>query len=391
VFSVGEAKLGSAQHAVEAGSLEGLRIALRVVRDFALLLAAGGVLCLFALGRFPHDRLVLVSAALVGAAAAVLGVGMQGAALLGDADALFSAAAWRTGLQSSFGSSACVATAGLLLVASTRRWLMLAGAIAALCSLPMTGHAQIAHPAAAAMFAVLVHGLAAAFWIGSLAGLWLSLRTQSVRAAALLRRFSPLGMAAVALLVAGAITLAVLQLRAPSDLATSAYGRFILAKSSLLALLIVLALINRYRLLPALERSAAGAARRLGFSIAAELVLLFLVIVVTATLVQTPPPERPHELTLESGGHTAALSVSPGRAGRNVISVRVPGAAEVTVEMANPAARIEPIVRPMARVSADDYRYQGTELAFAGTWAVTIHARIGDFEKRSFSVQLQIR
>lgn len=160
-----------------------------------------------------------------------------------------------------------MAIAGLLGIASLRRWLMAAGAIAAIGSLPLTGHALVAHPVAVAVSALAAHSLAAAFWAGSLAGLFLILRRQPERAAAVLRRFSPLGMAAVLLLLAAGI---------------------ILAKAVLLVLLVALALLNRYRLLPALERGASRSALRR--CVVAELILVACVVALTAALVQTPPP-----------------------------------------------------------------------------------------------------
>lgn len=351
-----------------------LRILLRALRDLTLLIAAGGTLFSLLVRGFPRERDVLRWTALAGAAASALGIGMQGAALLGE----WNEAAWSTGLRSSFGVSACVAIAGLLAIASLRPWLMAAGAIVALASLPLTGHALIAHPAWVAVIALAAHGLAAAFWVGSLAGLFLVLVKQPYRGVAALRRFSPVGMLAVALLLVAGITLALLQLHALSDLTSSAYGRFIVAKAALLALLIVLALINRYRLLPAIEQG--GSQRALSRSIAAELLLLTAVVSLTAFLVQTSPPERARE-----------ISVVPAQPGRNVISVRVRDAEEVAIEMGNRAAGIEPIVRPMQRVATDRYRYEGAELAFPGTWELTVHARIGEFDKVQFSERVVIR
>jgi copper transport protein len=345
-----------------------LRVALRALRDLALLIAAGGALFVLAFGSFPGDRAVLLAGAAVGGVCALAGIALQG-----------------SGLHSSFGLSTGVACAGLAAIAAgtlaRRRALLALGAAAGLASLPLTGHTVGAPPAMAALAA---HGLAAGFWLGSLVALLLLLRQGS--AAAALRRFSAFGVAAVLALLACGVALTALQLETLDALWTSPYGRLILAKSALLALLIALALVNRYRLLPALERAAPRAEPSLRRTVGAELALMAAVIAVTAVLVQTPPRPAQRELVLESGGSTARLSIGPGAI---VVWLRdaqgVPlDAAEVTLEAANPAAGVEPLVRSLARVAPGHHRLDAADHLAGAGWRVTIHARIGEFDKVTF-------
>lgn len=353
--------------AAAAAKVEPLRVAARALRDVGLLLAAGGALFALAIGGFPVQRPLLAAAAALGAVCALGGVALQG-----------------TGLHSSFALSACVACLGLACIAAgallRRPRLLAVGAALALGSLPVTGHA-IGSPLA--MAALAAHGLAAAFWLGSLAALLALLRDR--QAAGALRRFSALGVPAVALLLACGVALAVLHLDSLEALWLAPYGRLIVAKSALLALLIALALVNRQRLLPALERGEPLAAGKLRRTIGLELVLLTGVIAVTALLVQTPPRAAARGQVLESEGRTATLSIAPG-----TVTVRLRDAqgapleaAEVTLELANPAAGIEVLIRPMRRAGAGHYRYEGENYA-AATWRVTIRARIGDFDQIIF-------
>ena len=138
-----------------------------------MLVAAGGALFALAIARFPAERPVLGIAGVLAAVAAVACIGVHGAAMM-DA-AVTSLEAWRSGLYSSFGLSACVAAAGAVCIAAgafaagaVRVGLLLAGALAVIASLPLTGHAMTAKPTAVAVAALATHGLAAAFWIGSL-------------------------------------------------------------------------------------------------------------------------------------------------------------------------------------------------------------------------------
>ena len=67
-----------------------------------------------------------------------------------------------------------------------------------------------------------------------------------------LHRFSAMGMIAVALLVASGIANSAFRLQSFGALVTTAYGLLISAKIALLSMMIALAVINRFLLMPAL-------------------------------------------------------------------------------------------------------------------------------------------
>jgi len=385
--------------------------ALRAVRDLALLVAAGGALFVLGIARFPAERAVLGAAGALAIVAAIAGVGLQGADLVGSG--FGSLDAWRTGLFSSFGLSASVAAAAALLLAfaaalsagPARLTLLAAGALAAIASLPLTGHAMSARPAAVAVAALAAHGLAAAFWVGSLCALLatMSARASSEAAMAVLRRFSRWGMVAVAVLVLAGIAFVVLQLDSAAQLFSSRYGWLIVGKVVLLLALLLLALLNRFRWLPMLGRGAPAAARPLRWSIGGEVALVVCVIGVTAVLVQTPPPraagaERGYTQKLAYKDDFAEISVGPARAGANVILVRFQDRQglpfdpdELLVQVANEGAGVEPAARPMRRVGAGHYRRDGSELAFPGLWTIEVHARMDRSGMAIFRAQVPIR
>ena len=191
------------------------------------------------------------------------------------------------------------------------------GALISLASFALTGHAAAAEPRAIAATVVLVHVLGAAFWAGSLVGLLAILRRASgPDAATALTRFSGFGVLAVLALMTAGVAFAVLQLESLGQLVESSYGRWIVVKSALLAGLLALAARNRLRLLPALERGEAHAARRLRGTVTAEIVLIAGAIAAAGILAQTPPP-RATVVELAQGGYSARLEVSPARAGAN--------------------------------------------------------------------------
>ena len=380
-FSVGKGG-APAPATLEDDALRAWRIAVRALRDLALLIAAGAAMFFHAVARYPGERRLLASSALVALVAILGSVGLQGSAML---DAPFwSFEAWRTGLHSTFGLSAAVASLGALLIAAGSLRL---GALGIIASFPLTGHAASAGVAAVAPFALAAHTLAAAFWTGSLAALFVS------PTASALRRFSRIAIFAVPLLLAAGVVFAVVQLHSLADLLASDYGWLLIGKTVFFLALLLFATLNRFRFLPMLERGLQSATRWLRGCIAAELVLLVGVGALTAVLVQTPPPEAPYFRTMQAMGRFAEVSVSPARAGHNRISVRFRDfePEEVVLEIQNTAAGFEPISRPMRRDAAGRYSYEGAEVGFSGTWTFEIHARIGDFEKAVFRAEVRVR
>jgi len=410
VFAVGDRPPPQAAGASDGNGLSPWTAALRAVRDLALLIAAGGALFVLGIARFPAERAVLGAAGAVAMIAALAGIGLQGADMVGKD--FWSLDAWRSGLFSSVGVSSCVAAAGTLLIVIATMLsggpagstLLTAGALAAIASLPLTGHATTARPAAAAVAALAAHGLAAAFWIGSLAALLAIMSARaSGEAAAVLRRFSAWGTLAVATLAIAGITFVLLQLDSVAALFGSRYGWLILGKIVLLLALVLLAVLNRFRWLPMLERGIRAAAARLRWSIGAEVALVVCVIGVTAVLVHTPPPrttgaERGFAQKLAHRSDFAEVSVAPARAGANAIVVRFQDREglpfdpdEVLVQVGNEAAGVEPATRPIRRIGPGHYRRDGSELAFPGLWTIEVQARIDGSGIAIFRSQVPIR
>ena len=107
--------------------------------------------------------------------------------------------------------------------------------------------------------------------------------------ASLVRAFHPVALTCGAVVVATGLCATWLRLPAVSSLWDSAYGRVLLLKLALVAIVVMLGALNWRRILPSLgdERSAARITRTAG----AELTIAALVLAVTAVLVSTPPPE----------------------------------------------------------------------------------------------------
>lgn len=225
-------------------------------------------------------------AALAAVAFHVLAVGLGGAALMGGG--FWSLEAWRFGLASSAGTSALIgAPAMLVLLTGLRRGhrvALVVGVVVGLASFLVTGHAATAAPPAVMVPVVAVHLACAAFWIGALAPLFSA--ADKAEATQVFRRFSARAVVAVALLVLSGVVISAVQLASFDALFATAYGKLLVVKLALVALLIALAAANRLILTPRLA-DGAEAMRR---SLLTEFVLLTLVLAAAASLTAAPPP-----------------------------------------------------------------------------------------------------
>ena len=159
-----------------------------------------------------------------------------------------------------------------------------AGVVAVVGSFILTGHTAV-HPHRVLLATLLlIHLFCVAFWFGALGPLrQVCALEPRERAAHVLRMFSAAALWLVPLLALAGAGMAVLLL---PDLAAllAPYGRLLLAKVALFAALMALAALNRLRLVPALARGDPRATKRLRQSVAAEYLLIWVVLAVTAAL-----------------------------------------------------------------------------------------------------------
>lgn len=209
--------------------------------------------------------------------------------------------AWGTGLSLILlGSIIALAVFRRMSVSGrdVRAPLMLGVALAAV-GLGLSGHqagSRIGAPVAVAVDAV--HVLGTAGWLGTLAVLVLSgvpmVRSEDddhAQVARILRAFSPVALVAASVAAASGLTLAALNLGSLPALWQSEYGRVLLLKLSVLALVAGTGAYNWRRVLPSL--GTAQATRALRRSATAEVMVAMVVVAVTAVLVATPDAVMP--------------------------------------------------------------------------------------------------
>ncbi len=284
-----------------------------------------------------------------------------------------------------------------------------------------SGHARTS--GGVGLLSDILHVASAAVWTGGLAFLLVALVAAggerwslAVRA---VPRFSNLAVGSVvALLVAGILS-AYLQLRSWSALWETRYGLLVLAKVALVVPLVALGAYNNRFATPRLSRRIASRLeqRRFLLTVGAELALMVAIVAVTAVLVEAVPA-RVGRLAasasaaatsaptagvftreVQLGDLTAEVTVDPGTAGQNAITIAFadPAASaevtEVTVAASLPSREIGPLeltAEPDAAVPAT-YAVESASLSIAGDWTLRIEALRGESDLLTEAITVPIR
>lgn len=345
------------------------------------------------------SRLALLASAAVGPLA-MLALGLHGLDLTGlGAGALVEPAPWTVALASPFAATAAASLlAALAAIAAPRgggAGLAAAAWALAAVSFALFGHAATAAPRWLTAPSVALHAAAFVFWIGALPALAERAAQRGGALAPTLRRFSGVAVPLVALLVLSGAVLAVVQVRHPSALTATAYGRLLLAKLAVVAALLLLAALNRYRLTPAIARGAPDAPGRLRRSVTAEILLGLVILGLASGFRLTPPPRAlaatPAEVYVHLHGPTvmADVTLRPARAGPNAVEIGIVATTgapvdplEVRIAFSDPARGVEPIRLDAIR-DGEIWTAGPVELPHGGDWTVRLDVLVDDFTQAS--------
>jgi copper transport protein len=252
-----------------------------------------------------------------------------------------------------------------------------------------------------------LHLLATSSWIGGLVALVtvmpvaLERLGKSDRRMALLvalRRFSAVGVAAVALLLATGIYSALLYLRQPADVARTNYGATLVFKGLLVLPLLLFGLyhhasVTHGRLAALAQRwRISDRALSLASSVRAESMLGVAVIVVAAVLTATPPPVPPEARSkveppsqaLAVNDMQVQLSIDPGAAGSNTYQIALSRGgqtitgAQVKLRLVYPALDKRTALLPLDDMGDGTYLGAGLELDRPGVWQALVDITLPD-------------
>ena len=288
-----------------------------------------------------------------------------------------------------------------------------------LCLTPaLAGHASALDPTALLVPANFLHVSAMSIWVGGVITLLIAVpaatrqlappeRTPLLAGA--VARFSTVAIFAVAALVASGIAQAIPALESLSDLTDTAFGRALLAKGVLVALLLTLGWWNRQRGRPGLARLSArgeppgetGALLRR--ALRAEALLMVAVLGVTAALVSYPPPSSargPFADTADLGPARMELTVDPARPGTNELHIylfrRSDGSQydrvkELLISASLPEKQIGPLHLRAHKAGPGHYVVRRAAITPAGDWQLVFDARVSKFDAYRAEVKAPIK
>jgi putative copper export protein len=272
--------------------------------SFVLLFQAAGVAIYFALfGRRLASSQVSVRR--LGQAAAIAAIvlvaahyALEAARMAGEMSGMWDPTLQGMAWNSPARAALICRLLGLLLIAAglqgaSVRWTIVAvgGAVLATGAFTLTGHTSVNVHRGALAALLMLHLLIVAFWFGALWPLYVaSLRETPARAADLIERFTAVATWLVPVILVAGTAMAVLLLPNVSALGQP-YGELLIAKVVGFALLMGLAAANRWRLGPALVHGAVQSGRWFRRAVAAEYVLISVVLTITAVMTSFFSPE----------------------------------------------------------------------------------------------------
>ena len=302
--------------------------------------------------------------------------------------------------------------------------------LAAICALGVlatyggVGHAAAGSTPTLALLSDTTHLAAASLWIGGLAML-AGVLLPSRRAAELARalpRFSSLALGAVGVLLVTGTYQAWREVGPLAALWSTDYGVLLLAKIAGFLLLVGLGYLSReavrrryvtpvvhaLSVTEAPQPPAAGPGpedrvlRRLRASVAIEVAIATVVLMVTAVLVQTAPAKATYvdpvdrTVRLASGG-SAQVEVTPARVGVNTVRVSVfdaqgapADARQVTATLALPAERIGPLPVTLTRAGTGQYTTGSASMPRPGTWELVLRVQVSEFDRDVAQVDVPV-
>ncbi|MGH3798388.1 MAG: copper resistance protein CopC [Pseudonocardiaceae bacterium] len=446
-FSVGHPSASRAPSTTESGSttvgvLYGITRAVEYA-SFALLAGSIAFVLLCwpsAIARWDVRRVMLVGwAALVAATMAALVLQGPYGYGLGPGH-LFDSAVFSETLSSRLGTALLVRfmllalTGGYLVLLCAwlehyatrgRGWfgaLGVALAVGLASTWSASGHAAVGIQPALAFPVDVVHLLAMGVWLGGLVTLVAVLRNPvaaGVEVSRAVSRFSSIATGSVVVLIGTGSYQSWRQLGSWAAFVTTDYGRLLLVKLGVFALLLSVAAFSRRWIIRHRRAPApVGAAPRswpamstLRRSVLREAALGAFVLAVTALLVNAEPgrtataaPLGPvhRVVSFDTGGPggrgQVAVDVEPAATGPNTIRVTVEDPAgrphdvpEVGTSLTLAARQIGPVPVPLHRTAPGVYVADGVQIPNNGSWQLAVTVRTSDIDETTVAAPIDVR
>jgi copper transport protein len=371
-------------------------------------------------------------AALVGLLSALAALPLQASTAAGvslldgfDTDLISQVLDTRFGTLAAIRSVAWLILVLLIWLVPRRSWArstalvgLVALPIAALLVAPgLGGHASTQSPGALLLPADVIHMAAMSGWLGGLVALVLAVpagsrllprERRSELVSGCLERFSPIALGSVIALALTGTIQAIIEVGSFPALVDTGFGRAVLAKILLLAVLIGLGWSNRNRLMPAI-RSLAGAGSplaKLGMklrnNLQIEVALIGTVLVASALLVGYAPSsetaEGPVSGTATLGDAYLEYTVEPATVGSNQVHLYLFDAddgsqldpKEVTAVASLSDRDVGPLPIDLRKAGPGHYTAPAAQFGIAGDWDLTVTVRTSRFDENEAQLTVPI-
>lgn len=295
------------------------------------------------------------------------------------------------------------------------RWAPLAGAALAVISPAIVGHNRAYSPSPLLTVVDVLHVAAGAVWLGGLLGLVLCLVALAGRervAAELLSRFSAAAAVLLGLVTACGALLAWRLVGSWDNLFGTTYGRLLMVKIGVAAIVGLVAAWNRFVLLPRARNAVGDTDRRqvsglLRTTVGVEASLLIGLLVVTGFLVHRPPRgeaetavAQPTGVVAETAGELKVLAVlNPRKVGSNTLTVQLqdeqgepwepPTPPEVRIRSGSGAGSVDLGTLPLVAVDSGTYTAEAV-LPTGGIWQVQVSVKISAFENPVTTLEIAV-
>lgn len=278
--------------------------------------------------------------------------------------------------------------------------------VSTLATWPLTGHPSASPVGGVSVAVDAVHLAAMAVWLGGLVmlvGFLLRLADERELGAILPIWSRWAALAVSALVLAGTIQ-ALIEVGTPGALLSTTYGRLILAKVALFAVVLAVAWYAR-RLV--LHRAAQGRPALLRRTVTAELGITAVVLALTAVLVQTTPARTAaatpaagvpstFSTRLTSNLFVLQVDVTPAQVGNNAVHLYAYDlnnqplkVVEWTGTVALPAQNVEPVAVPLLTI-LENHSVGEVRLPTAGDWQLRFTVRISDVDRATVVTTVRV-
>ena len=296
-----------------------------------------------------------------------------------------------------------------------RSWLAVATVAVLTGAFVVSGHTRTTRPVWLTSLADAVHVAAGAVWVGGLVFAGWSIRhRRSVyggddpeAAAAMIVRFSHLATLAVLAIGAAGVVLAFQLVGSISGLFLTTYGLLVLSKMTVLALIVVIASFNHFRLMPAItsKPDRAKAWRYLSRAMRAEAVGILIILGVTGVLVNQIPTrtidskQTVFSGTARVGSGSVNVVIQPAATGRSTMHLYLLDAQgrpdirvqSVALQLTQKAQAIGPLDQQIFKAGPGHYQAVGTLFTVPGTWTVTVRVRVDEFTEDDANLTVEVR